>query len=107
VSDFGKDLQDVLAAAMKTANDRSHQYQDSYWRHGAVMAALYPDGVRLETANDHTRFVILSMVVAKLVRYTVNPAGHQDSIHDTGVYAFILETIDKKLQQQPSGGATR
>ena len=57
--------------------------------------ALFPKGVNLKTIEDYNRFGIINMLVAKLTRYCQGwPKSHQDSIHDLGVYAFILESLD-------------
>jgi len=38
------------------------------------------------------------MIVAKLTRYAQNwPDTHIDSVHDMGVYAFMLESLDHDI----------
>ena len=85
-----------MQKAAKTYRQRNKVYGDNYKRHGAVMAALFPDGIALRTIEDHNRFGVLTMIVSKLGRYATNfeKGGHNDSIHDLGVYAFMLEELD-------------
>lgn len=66
------------------------------------MAALFPDGVKLETKEDHNRFHIFMLVLVKLSRYCVNweQGGHQDSIHDAAVYCAMLESIDEGIKEE-------
>lgn len=81
-----------LSRALKTRADRKKTYGPAHIRHGDVMKALLPDGIRLETAHDFARFGALNMIVNKLCRYTANPdKGHPDSAHDLIVYGAMLE----------------
>lgn len=87
-----------MLAAAETYKERNKQYGDSYLRHAAVMKALLPKGVELNTSEDFNRFGVLNMMVSKLVRYTQNwYQPHLDSIHDLGVYCFIGQELDYDL----------
>lgn len=84
-----------IAAAFETFKQRSEVYGDNYLTHGKVMMALFPNGVDLKTEKEYNRFGIINMMVAKLTRYCQGwPNAHQDSVHDLGVYSFILESLD-------------
>lgn len=85
---------ELLERGAATYRERNKTYGNSYKRHGEVMRALFPNGVKLETVADHNRFGVLTMIVSKLCRYTAAPRGHLDSIHDTVVYAAMLEELD-------------
>jgi hypothetical protein len=86
--------------AMKTFRVRNKAYGNNYKRFGAVMAALYNDtGWRFETPDEFNRAGIILQIVSKLTRYVADPAvGHIDSIHDAGVYCFMLEELDAEQQ---------
>jgi len=85
---------ECMEEALKTFRERNTSYGDNYHRHGKVMMALFPEGVDLRTEKEWNKFGIVNMIVAKLTRYSMNwPAGHQDSVHDIGVYAFMLESL--------------
>jgi hypothetical protein len=89
---------DCLEEALFTFKERNKQYGDNYLTHGKVMTALFPDGIKLETVEDWNRFGIVNMIVAKLTRYAqawprVNKST-LDSVHDLGVYSFMLEALD-------------
>jgi hypothetical protein len=92
-----------LAEALETYRVRNKLYGNNYKRFGAVMAALYPDAGSANcvnmTADQWNRLGVIVQIVSKLTRYVANPAvGHLDSIHDAGVYCFILEELDAELQ---------
>lgn len=81
--------------AIETYKARNPVYGDNYKHFGEVMTALFPKGVKLSTKEDWNRFGVLVHIVSKLSRYTTRPQnGHADSIHDLGVYAFMLEELD-------------
>lgn len=87
---------EIMDDARHTYEIRGAAYGDSADRVGPVLAALFPNGVTLKTSEDFLRYNTLGMIVAKLTRYTTRPAiGHIDSIHDIGVYAFMLEKADR------------
>jgi hypothetical protein len=86
---------DNLQKAIKTFSERNKTYGDNYIQHGKVMKALFPNGVDLRTEKEYNRFGVVNMMVAKLTRYSQGwPSAHQDSIHDLGVYSFMLESLD-------------
>lgn len=90
---------EILDAAATTYREKNAVYGDSYLRVGAALAALFPDGVTLKTADDFNRFHIFALMVVKQSRYCVNweSGGHQDSVHDNTVYSAILEEIDEAI----------
>ena len=89
---------EIMLAAAETYKERNKQYGDSYLRHAAIMKALFPKGVELNTSEDFNRFGVMNMIVSKLVRYTQNwYQPHIDSIHDMGVYCFIGQELDEAL----------
>jgi len=89
-------IADMLAEAEKINKERHEVYKLGYEVHGQVMKVLFPDGLRLKTAEDFTRFYLFDNIVAKLVRVTTNLDHlHKDSILDLGVYAFMLAQYDK------------
>lgn len=92
-----------LRTAIQTAKQRGAVYgHDGSEVTGRAIAMLFPDGITLKTADDFARFLIFSMMMAKTGRYAKNFAkgGHMDSVHDTGVYAFILEDLDDRCNRK-------
>jgi hypothetical protein len=86
---------ECMEEALITFKERNKEYGDNYLNHGKVMAALFPNGLELKTVKDYNRFGIINMQVAKLTRYCQGwPKPHIDSVHDLGVYSFILESLD-------------
>lgn len=92
-----KAVEEILEDALKTYKDRGSQYGKCYIEHGAVMKALFPEGATLESEEDFIQFGLLNMMVSKLTRlcnaYRKGDV-HLDSIHDLGIYSFMLEETD-------------
>jgi len=93
-----KTVPQLLNQSAKTYAERNAVYGDTYKMHGDVVQALFPDGIEIDNKDDHNRFAILTMIIGKLTRYSVNfyEGGHQDSIHDISVYAAMLEELDNE-----------
>jgi hypothetical protein len=86
-----------MERALKTYKTRNRVYGNNYKRFGAIMAALYPNGVTIKTEHEWNRFGIILQKISKLSRYVTDPMnGHIDSIHDDGVYSFMLEELDSE-----------
>jgi len=90
-----------LIQLAKLKKDKGKEYGDSYKRHGAVMAGLFPHGICLETADDFNRFAVYDLMVVKMVRYSVafeNNRTSPDSLDDLSVYAAILQELDSEKE---------
>ena len=85
------DVSGNLMRMARTCKARHKSYGDSPIRHGAMLAALHPSGVRLRTPHEHDVFALWVALTGKLVRFAVSGFTHQDSIHDAAVYAAMLE----------------
>ena len=93
-------FEEVIEEAKRTFIERNRAYNDGWVVHGEIMASLFPDGITLNSPEDFSRFLLLEMCLSKLNRYAQNfeSGGHKDSIHDLGIYSFILETYDEILK---------
>lgn len=97
-----KTSDDILIEAGETFRQRRAVYGDNWKRAGAMLQALFPNGVFLSSAMDHDSFHILSLIVVKLSRYAVSwdrGEFHQDSVHDAAVYCAMLEMIDGRPER--------
>lgn len=88
----------ILRAGAETYEERNAMYGNSYKTHGNIMAAYFPDGLKLETPEQFARYSIFSMILGKMNRYSANflNGGHLDSIHDIVVYAAMLEELTEE-----------
>lgn len=87
---------DVLQEAADTFRERNKVYGDNYLRVGAVMAALFPNGLTVKTEHDWNRLHIFLLDIVKKTRYVQNWVdGHNDSVRDATVYSAMLESIDR------------
>lgn len=84
---------DILDSAAKTFRERNAVYKDNFKKVGAVMAALFPDGVQLHTEEDHNTYHLFELLIVKLTRFVNSGLRHEDSIHDIAVYAAMIETL--------------
>lgn len=80
---------------------RNAEYGSAYKRHGPAIAPLFPEGVELKTAEDHTRFAILTLMFGKLTRYVGSFAngGHEDSLTDLIAYTAMLKEVDEEARE--------
>ena len=96
-------IPDLLNAAAMTYEERGRKYGETYLRVGEVMKLLFPEPMTIESGLGYNRFICLSMVVTKLVRYCnsaqMGPGDH-DSLTDLSVYAQMLRTLDSKLKRK-------
>jgi len=84
---------DLLVKASELFTERNSVYGDIWKNIGNTMKSLFPNGVKLETAEDFSRYASVQLCVIKIERYCVNfeKGGHLDSVRDLEVYAAILE----------------
>ena len=85
----------IIQKAAETFRERGAQYGHSWEQVGEITKILYPNGIKLETVSNFEKFHILQWLIGKIVRYA--NSGSIDSIHDAGVYSFILEYITKNF----------
>lgn len=95
-----EEIYNSIKDAAETFKERNAAYGSNYVNVGKAMLALFPKGVTLKTEDDFKRFHLLELAVVKLSRYCNNfeSGGHQDSIHDQGVYCFMIEGIDRSIR---------
>jgi hypothetical protein len=93
----------ILRESADTYEERNKVYGDNFLKVGAIMSALFPDGLTVKTPDDWNRLHILVLGVVKQTRYVQNWAsgGHRDSIHDNTVYSAMLEAIDAEIASRP------
>ena len=89
------DATSILDEMAKTYAERKTVYGENYLKVGTVMTALYPDGVQLKTVEDFTKWHLFELIIVKLTRFVNSDLKHVDSIHDTAVYAAMLEATIK------------
>jgi hypothetical protein len=90
---------DILAEMADTYRERNKVYGDNYKRVGAVMAAMFPNGVELFTEEDYNVWHLFELMVVKLTRFANSGLTHEDSIHDAAVYAAMVESLIRKEKQ--------
>lgn len=84
---------EILIAMAETYRERSKQYGNNWRKIGAVMVALYPTGLTLETEDDFNKFHLFLLSMVKLTRLSESGLSHQDSAHDNAVYSAMLESL--------------
>lgn len=91
-----KTAADILAEMAETYRERNKVYGDNYKRVGDVMAAMFPDGVWLQAAEDYNVWHLFELMVVKMTRFANSGLTHEDSIHDLAVYAAMVESLIRK-----------
>jgi hypothetical protein len=80
-----------------TFRGRNAIYGDNYLAFGAMMAAMFPDGLSIAEGDTDSfnRLGIFVQCLAKVSRYAVSltSGGHEDSAHDLMVYGAMLEEV--------------
>lgn len=91
---------DMLRQSAETYEQRNKLYGDNYKRFGPIMALLFPNGLMLDSEDDHNRFGVFVQIVSKLTRYAENftSGGHDDSLLDMTVYATMLRELDMETK---------
>lgn len=81
---------------------RDAEYGTAYKRHGPAIMGLFPEGVQLNSADDHSRFAILTLMFGKLTRYcgSFNRGGHEDSLTDLIAYTAMLKEVDQEARER-------
>lgn len=90
---------EILRKGADTYEERNPLYGDSYKVYGAVMKAMFPDGLPdMATVADFNRLGVFNMIVSKLMRYASNigNGGHFDSALDLSVYAAMLAELTEE-----------
>lgn len=91
-----KTAADILAEMADTYRERNKVYGDNYKSVGAVMMALFPNGVKLETTDQFNVWHLFELLVVKMTRFANSQLTHEDSIHDLAVYAAMVESLIRK-----------
>lgn len=92
-------VSEILRKGADTYEERNQVYGDSYKVYGAVMKAMFPDGLPdFATVADFNRLGVFNMIVSKLMRYASNigNGGHFDSALDLSVYAAMLAELTEE-----------
>lgn len=104
VEEFAKPrgVPEILSSGIATFTERNALYGDNYRQFGPIMTAIFPEGVRLETAADFSRFGVFTQAVAKFTRYAASfsKGGHPDSAHDLMVYGAMLVHLDEVTRDE-------
>lgn len=88
---------DLLGEMAATFRERNAVYKDNFKTAGAVLRALYPDGIPPQLMGDELH--LLMLIVVKLSRFVHSNHTHSDSMVDTGVYSAMIANILKENQQ--------
>lgn len=102
-----KSVPQALTDAADIYRERNKTYGDNYKIHGKVLDVMFPEGVALDTVDDHNRFAVFSLLVCKLTRYANmwKRGGHVDSLDDITVYSQILQELDAEVAAKGKGKA--
>ena len=80
----------VMEEMLATFRERHKTYGDNYLRIGPVLAAMFPDGLVLRTAEEHNRYHLYILMMVKMTRLATTNLTHEDSALDASVYGAML-----------------
>ena len=104
------DISKELMQAAKTSRARHKVYsaskRDSLTLHADLLALLFPNILTQRGSTpfykiNPERAAMIHFITAKLARYAIsldNGDAHLDSLHDLGIYAIMLERIEKEAK---------
>jgi len=96
---------ELLGVAASTFIERGAVYRDNHDRLANMLAAAFPDGVKLRTPEDHARYALYILIMVKLTRYAVQwEVGHDDSTVDAAVYCAMLGARDANTRNRNEHG---
>lgn len=77
---------------------RGKVYKRDYHHLGESLAAMFPDGLALKSAEEFNRFALFVHLHGKVMRYAQSMlvGGHADSLDDAAVYAQMMRECDDK-----------
>jgi hypothetical protein len=93
----------VFGESIDVFTTRNRTYGNNFMKMGGVLSAMFPGGLLLNTTDDFNRFCLFVEAIGKLSRYSQAFADgkfHNDSVKDSGVYSFMLEALDRTIQQK-------
>jgi len=96
---------DKMKEALRTMEERGKIYgpaHDGFKINGKILEFMFSGKLELRSAEEFSRFLLFNMIQLKLCRYAVNlsKGGHKDSLHDAGVYCFLLEDFDDNCNRK-------
>lgn len=91
-----KTAAETLLNAAQVLEDRNAIYRDNYKVVGAVMAALFPGGVALQSEEQYNAWHLFELMIVKLTRFTNSRLEHADSLDDLINYAAMIRPLIKK-----------
>ena len=89
-----------LRNAANLYEERNKLYKDNYKHFGRIMAALFPEGLTVQSPDDWNRVGLFVQVVGKITRYPAQwkEGGHPDSLDDVSVYSQMLAEVDDEIR---------
>lgn len=83
---------DILRESAEIFDERAAIYGDNWIYFGDFMAAAFPRGVTIETAEEWRRLGLLIQIAYKFTRscQAFKSGGHGDSTMDSSVYNAML-----------------
>lgn len=104
VTEFkGLPVPERLEEMAKTFRERSAVYKDNYKKVSLLMKVLWPEGLP-EGLVFEEHFHLFELLLVKITRYANSNLTHIDSIHDTAIYAAMMDAINIKQQEQKNHG---
>lgn len=91
----------IIDEQFQILKERDSQYGASYNKVGAILQILFPDGIEIQTKEQHQQFDLLKQVIGKLARlsHKFPTEIHRDSLIDAGNYINLLLAVIEQQKQ--------
>lgn len=93
-----KTAADILGSMSETFRARNAVYGDNYKMVAKLVKVLFPNGVPSELVVTD-QWHLFELILVKISRFAISNLTHKDSIHDSAVYAAMIEAILFNEQQ--------
>lgn len=98
IEDGPRTAADILDEMAGTFRERNRVYGSNFKMVAPLMKTLFPNGVPPELVVSD-KFHLFELMLVKISRFAISNLSHQDSIHDCGVYAAMVEACILEEQQ--------
>lgn len=101
---MSKTVPELLRDAAEIFEERSALYGANYKRFGIIIRRFFPDGLKVDNADDWGRLALFVLCLMKLSRYAemFSRGGHDDSLADLAVYSQMLMEVDREARGEES-----
>jgi hypothetical protein len=89
-------------AGSPQSDQKSRSAIEGCLKTGAVMKALFPDGLELKSEGEFAVFRLLDRVVGSLAHFAETGMEHRTSMRDIATYTALIDAVLSTREDNPS-----